>query len=151
METGLTDSFLQATHVACTRRAHQVTVVALYILKHHAYDHYRVTYSGEEKTFLEFQQWSDLRETICPHFQYWTTVMELELCMLIFLRSLYIASFAMYLDALTELVPWFFALDHTNYAWWIPVHLRDMAELPNRRPDVAKSSMVANLLFEGSF
>lgn len=38
----------------------------------------------------------------------------------------------MYLDALTELVPWFHALDHTNYARWIPVHVRDMAELPMR-------------------
>ena len=44
---GIADSFLQATHVAYTRRAHQVTVVALYILKHCAYDHYCVTYSGE--------------------------------------------------------------------------------------------------------
>ena len=42
----------------------------------------------------------------------------------------------MYLDALTELVPWFFALDHTNYARWIPVHLQDMAELANKHPDV---------------
>ena len=42
----------------------------------------------------------------------------------------------MYLDALTELVPWFFALGHTNYARWIPVHLRDMAELANKHPDV---------------
>ena len=58
--------------------------------------------------------------------------------MLIFVRSLRVASFAMCLDALTELVPWFFSLDHTNYAQWIPVHLRDMAELPNRQPDVAK-------------
>ena len=58
--------------------------------------------------------------------------MELEICMLIFVRSLCVASFAMYLDALTELVPSFFALDHTNYARWIPVPLRDMAELPNR-------------------
>ena len=58
--------------------------------------------------------------------------------MLIFVHSLCVASFAMYLDTLTELVPWFLALDHTNYARWIPVHLRDMAELPNRQPDVAK-------------
>ena len=42
----------------------------------------------------------------------------------------------MYVDALTELVPWFFALDHTNYARWIPVHLRDMTELANKYTDV---------------
>ena len=44
----------------------------------------------------------------------------------------------MYLDALTKLVQWFHALDHTNYARWIPVHLRDMAELPTKHPEVAK-------------
>lgn len=42
----------------------------------------------------------------------------------------------MYLDALTELVPWFYALDHTNYARWIPVHLRDMTELNEMHPDI---------------
>ena len=42
----------------------------------------------------------------------------------------------MYFDALTELAPWFYALDHTNYARWIPVHLKDIAELPNRHPVV---------------
>ena len=44
----------------------------------------------------------------------------------------------MYLDALTELTPWFFALDHTNYARWIPVHLRDMAELSSKHPAIVK-------------
>ena len=44
------------------------------------------------------------------------------------------ASFAMYLAALTELVPWFHALDHTHYARWIPVHLRDMAAHPLKHP-----------------
>ena len=62
--------------------------------------------------------------------------MALELSTLIYVRSLREANFSMYLDALTELVPWFFALDHTNYARWIPLHLRDMAELANKHPDV---------------
>ena len=48
---GIADSFLQATHVARTRRSHQITVVVLYILKHRAYDHYRVTYSGKSRVF----------------------------------------------------------------------------------------------------
>ena len=42
----------------------------------------------------------------------------------------------MYLDAVTELAPWFFALDRTNYARWIPVHLRDMMNLASKHPDV---------------
>ena len=44
----------------------------------------------------------------------------------------------MYLEALTVRTPWFPALDHTNYARWIPVYLRDMAELFTKHPNVAK-------------
>ena len=64
--------------------------------------------------------------------------MSLELCLLVFVRSQWQSSFSVYLDALTERPPWFFALDHTNYARWIPVHLRDITELPTKYPDVAR-------------
>ena len=32
-------------------------------------------------------------------------------------------------------MPWFFALDHYNYARWVPVHLRDMGSLPTSIKD----------------
>ena len=54
----------------------------------------------------------------------------------------------MYMDALTELVPWFFALDHTNYARWIPVHLRDMTELQSKHPDVAREFNAGNFTIQ---
>ena len=44
----------------------------------------------------------------------------------------------MYLNALTELVLWFQALDHTHYARRIPVHLRDIAELTTKHPDITR-------------
>jgi len=136
---GVADSLLQVTHVVRTRRAHQITVAALYILKCHAYDHYCLTSSGGEHDLLDFQQWSDHIEEFCPHFQYRIIVMELEFCILIFVRSLCVASFEMYFDSMTSWLhgSFFFALDHTNYACWIPVHLKDMTELPNRQPNVA--------------
>ena len=56
---------------------------------------------------------------------------------LVYVRSLRQASFTMYLAALTELAPWFHALDHTQYARWIPVHLRNMVALPMKHPGVA--------------
>jgi len=43
----------------------------------------------------------------------------------------------MYFDALTELVPWFHALDHIHYAR-IPVHLKDMAKLTTKHSDVTR-------------
>ena len=44
----------------------------------------------------------------------------------------------MYLDALTEITPCSFALDHTNYAWCIPVNFKDKAELPTKHPVITK-------------
>jgi len=62
--------------------------------------------------------------------------MALKICILMFVHSIRETNFTKYLDALTELTPWFYALDHTNYARWIPVHLRDMAQLSKQHPDV---------------
>lgn len=53
-----------------------------------------------------------------------------------FVRSIREANFMLYIDALTKLVPWFFSLDHTNYARWIPVYLRDMVALHKTHPNV---------------
>ena len=125
---GTADSLYKAAHVMRTRRAHQITVAALYILQHRAYI--------SDQSPVEFEVWCDQRKQSCPQFQFWATAMELELSVCVFVRSLREADFAMYLDALTELVPWFYALDHTNYARWIPVHLRDMAGLLMKHPEV---------------
>ena len=92
----------------------------------------------DQRRPLDFEAWCSEREQSCPQFQYWATVLALELSTLIFVRSLREADFNMYLDALTELTAWFCALDHTNYARWIPVHLRDMAELANTHPDICR-------------
>ena len=40
---GVADSLYRATHIMSTRKARQITAAALYILQHHAYDHYALT------------------------------------------------------------------------------------------------------------
>ncbi|CAM4532435.1 unnamed protein product [Leuciscus chuanchicus] len=40
-----------------------------------------------------------------------------------------------YVEVLEELIPLFFALDHTNYARWVSVHIRDMKSLPSTIKD----------------
>lgn len=63
----------------------------------------------------EFEAWCHQRGKDIPNFQYWATVLKLEMLILLYVRYLWQASFTIYLDALTELVPWFYALDHTHY------------------------------------
>ena len=65
---GTADSFLQAAHVMRTRRVHQVTLAALYILKHRAYDDYCLLCARERRNVLGFMEWCDEREDVCPSF-----------------------------------------------------------------------------------
>ena len=67
------------------------------------------------------------------------------MCLLVFVRPQQQFPFSVYLDALTEHVPWFFALDHTNYARWIPVHLRDITGQSTRYPDGAMTFNAGNV------
>ena len=41
-------------------------------------------------------------------------------------------------------MPWFFALNHTNYARWLPVHIRDMILLEESHPAVFAEFMSGN-------
>lgn len=126
--SGTADSFLRASHVSRTRNAHQVTAACLFILQHRAYDMYTES-NADVHEQLDFDQWCKKQEDSHPQFKYWSIVLELELHILMYVRSLRESNFKLYIDALTELVPWCFALDHTNYARWLSVHIRDMAGL----------------------
>ena len=65
-----------------------------------------------------------------PTFQYWDTVLRYEIIVLMFVRAHRTKDFNLFVETLEALVPWFFALDHINYARWIPIHIRYMKSLP---------------------
>lgn len=131
---GVVESFTSAKHITRTRRAHQVTSASLYILQQRAYDKY-VT-EAEDRVPLSFTDWRDKISSQCPHFLYWCRVMELQLLCLQLVKAFRTADFKLYVDTLTQMMPWMFALDQTNYCRWLPVHIRDMQELPTKHPDV---------------
>ena len=106
---GTADSFLKVSHITCTRRAHQITLASLFILKKRAYENYRLTLK-ENKAAVSFEIWCKERGSRRPHFRYWEIVMEMESCILTFVHSLGERNFDMYLYALTEFVPWFFCI-----------------------------------------
>ena len=141
---GTADSFLRASHVSRIRRAHQVTSAALFTLQQHAYNHYRDQLGDARDVQLEFDDWCQQQVKTGPQFDYWATVLQLELTVLVYIRSLRQASFQMYMDYVTELEMWFHAMDHTNYARWIPVHLRDMASLTTTHPEISREFLAGN-------
>ena len=76
------------------------------------------------KTEENFDAWRVSMTQQYPTFQIWDTVMRMELLILMFVRA-HREFFFELIEILVEL-----ALDHYNYARWIPIHIHDMKSLP---------------------
>ena len=67
-----------------------------------------------------------------------------------FVRSLREGDFPLYVQSCDELCSWFHALDHTNYARWLPVYVRDMVQLAQQNPEVHAEFMKGNFVVQKS-
>jgi len=65
---------------------------------------------------LEFSIWCSKKVSIQPQFAFWSQVLELEILILEIMRSIGEGNFKSYVESVTALMPWMFALDHINYA-----------------------------------
>lgn len=120
--SGRADAILKASHITRSRYAHQVSACALHILQTTAYQAYTES-CGTEKQ-LDFVSWAKEQRQQHPQFQYWATVLELELLVLELVRSIREGKFLLYIQVLGKLMPWMFLLDLSNYSRWLPVHIR---------------------------
>ena len=89
-----------------------------------------------------------MRGTKHPQFKYWCLVLELELTVLMFVRSLRSSNFQLYDEVLVQLMPWFFALNRTNYSRWLFVHIRDMQQLPVKHPELVREFEAGKFTFQ---
>lgn len=136
--SGTSESFLTASNVAKTRQVHQITACCLYELMKEAFVNSidRDDLNIEEVDVSDVLDWCSMREKECPQFQFWGLILNLELLVLSFIRSYREADFKLYTESLSALIPFFFALDHMNYARWLPIHLRDMLSLESCHPRI---------------
>ena len=132
---GVADSFIKATHVTRTRQAHQVTAACLFILQNKAYSGYVDTLENDDE-MLQFTDWVNTMSKEHPQFLYWNRALLLELCVLQLVRATREGDFSLYKKSLVALVPWMFSQDHTNYARWLSVHIRDMCSLSSTHPEI---------------
>ena len=123
--SGTAESFLSCSHVSRTCHAHQVNAVVLRKLQKEAF----FTLQPEAQEESE-EVWLQEMVRKSPTFQYWDTILRLELLVLLFVRAHREADFSLYVSSLKALAKWFFALNHPNYARWVPVHIQDMENLP---------------------
>lgn len=133
---GKAQSLLSGSKVKRTRYAHLVTLGVLNLLQQDSYLKYQTSIEGGEA--LPFLDWCSDRASENPQFHYWNTVKEIQIQMLIFIRSLRESNFELYCSSLHSMAKWFFALDRTNYARWVSVHLKDLLALSSTHPDLYK-------------
>jgi len=135
---GTAESFLTAAHVRQCRHAHEVTAATLYILQRRAYMSYKALRSDADADAIEmsFEAWCTHQTAKQPQFAFWSLILQFEIAVLLFVRSVRTANFQLYVDSLINLTPWFFALDRTHYARWLPVHIRDMTQLSRTNASV---------------
>ena len=85
LTAGCAQSALNEHHIKCTRYAHQVSLMALHLLKNKAY----ATYCIQLEDIPESQEvWDQLSRTENPQFKSWSMIMELELLLCRFIQSL---------------------------------------------------------------
>ena len=84
----------------------------------------------------DMQEWQDRKSKEQPQFKYWTLVLHFQITILQMIYSLRAGKFVRYVESLSKLMPWLFALDHTNYARWLSVHIRDMVQLESIHPEI---------------
>ena len=125
-------SVLEYHHIKQKLYAHRVPLFALSILTQEAHGgllhrvqwRSRVVWHVQQKLCQEQR-----RATSLAVVQYWSQIIELELLMCKFVRSLCEGDFDIYVQVLGELCPWFFALDHSNYVRWLSIHIKDLVHL----------------------
>ena len=131
--SGTSKALLSAFHVKKSRYAHQVSVATLHLLLKQAFEKHQININE-----ITFETWVDSARKKSVQFEYFFVVYELELLLLTFVKSIRVADFEMFCDAVEQIIPWMFALDHVHYSRWLPVFLQDLRELPTRHPRVYK-------------
>ena len=128
---GVFDKLTFISYTKRTRRSHQITLAALHILKTKAFE------SREDKT-VDFETWVNrmLQSSGVSNVFYRNLVQELEANVLIFIKSIRIRNWKMYVKSLKAFCPCFFALNHHLYARWASVHIRDIEVLQESSSDL---------------
>ena len=74
-------------------------------------------------------------------------ILQVQLNILIFIRSIREGNFILYKHSLWSLMKWYFSLDHYNYSRWLTIHLYDLFSLEFTCPDIHDEFVLGNFAF----
>ncbi len=85
---------------------------------------------------MTLERWCEVQSQQNPQFDYWLKTWSLEIILLLYIRAIREGNFQLYIESLSKIIPWMFALNHTHYSRWLPVHIRDMLSLSEKHPEI---------------
>ena len=77
-------------------------------------------------------------------FSFWEQYEDMVNALLQFIKVERSGDWMLYLSALAEMIPHFFAMDRPNYARWLPIYMGDMQLLDSKHPKVYEEFMSRN-------
>ena len=92
--------------------------------------------AAENSSTMPAYEWLCQKAPENEVYLYWKMVMELEISILIYVRSIREGNFKLYIETLRKLLKWFFIFDRYNYARWLTVQWFDLKNLESNFPDV---------------
>ena len=119
---GRIDIFLKGKHVKRSRHVHQGTLATLVQLAWQAY---------QQTQHNNYKEWRNEVLALSATATYWFTITELKTKLFMFVKNVSSADFDLFVRCLEDILPWIFALDHVNYARWLPVFVQDLKQIPN--------------------
>ncbi|CAG9769504.1 unnamed protein product [Ceutorhynchus assimilis] len=139
---GSAESVTKVTHILRARRMHQISAATLYSLLIDAHEN--------EETDKTLHDWIDEKSKSSPMFKYWFMVLNLQILLLTFVRSVRSADFVIFKQSLKNMIPWYFLFSHYHYSRWLSVHIKDLEELQHKAPDVYEQFRLGKFLVQKS-
>ena len=135
-----TGAVVNANHIKQARYCLQVSICSIYAKLTEARDK-----SGSKLSPIEWLKEQKSSNQMCF---YWDIILNLQIEILIFIRSIRESNFKLYVLSLKNAMKWFFAMDHHNYARWGSVHLMDLIQLRKNCPDIYDEFDKGNFSFQ---
>ena len=96
-----------------------------------------------QNKFSSYNKWKEEISKISVNAQYWFIAIELQTLLFTFIKSLRTSDFSVFLSCLRDILPWFFASDHTQYSRWKSVFLQDLLsqQISQQNPELQQEFM----------
>ena len=103
-----------------------------------------------ENCELSPYDWLTKKSTESTSFLYWKLVIDLEILILMYVRSIREGNFKLHVEILYLMLSWFFIFDHVHYARWLTIHWFDLFNLQSTFPDLFEQFSNGGFTFQKS-